>query len=113
MERGFIYIVEYLGIDETIKGLKYAGSKLYSKGWKTYLGSPSAKNNEQVRVWNILKKTTPADFKRTIIRDIVLSEESIVEAEITLLNSLSDDIQSDTAFQDLEDFQNIHLQKSL
>lgn len=91
---GFLYITEYIGDTEILKGKKYAGCSTWKRGWEKYYGSPSSKYDAAVDQWYIELKTNPNNFKRTIVRELVEGND-IVEEEIKLLSSLSEDIITD------------------
>lgn len=91
---GFTYIIEYVGSNNIISGLKYGGSKTFSKGWEAYLGSPSTKNCIKCETWKFESKTNPEDFKRTII-DYAGSLKELLTLEIRLLRSVSPDVIND------------------
>ena len=66
---GFVYRIDYIGNNEIIKNLSYAGyKKITSKlKWENYFGSPSKKNCIKCLEWKKESKIHPEDFKKQII----------------------------------------------
>jgi hypothetical protein len=93
---GFIYRIDYIGSNDKIKGLSYAGSKKTSSKlkWESYYGSPSKKNCEKCEAWNVESKINPNDFKKEIIKE-VYEGDSITKNEIEYMKSVSNDIKND------------------
>jgi len=94
---GFIYRVDYIGNNEKIKDLSYAGSKKITSKikWNRYFGSPSKKGCEKALEWKLESKRNPKDFKKTIIK-YIYEGDSLIRNEIEYLKSVSDDIKKDT-----------------
>lgn len=66
---GFIYLVEYIGDNESLKGKKYIGSRKCYGNWESYLGSPVS-CCDVVTMWRNEIESNPDSFKRTILREI-------------------------------------------
>jgi hypothetical protein len=94
---GFVYIIEYIGENPLLQGLKYAGSKTFTKNWQKYLGSPSTKGCGKCKAWKEEAKLYPENFIRKII-SYADSRESLLQLEIDLLNDVTDDIITDSTW---------------
>lgn len=93
---GFIYRIDYIGNNEIIKNLSYAGSKKITSKlkWEKYFGSPSKKNCLKCLEWKKESKINPENFKKEIIC-FIEKNESIIQKEIEYLKSVSNDIIND------------------
>jgi hypothetical protein len=93
---GFIYRIDYIGENEIIKGLSYAGSKTTTAKhkWQSYFGSPSKKNCEKCETWKLESKRNTQDFKKEIIL-YVKEGESLIQNEINYMKEVSCDIRKD------------------
>lgn len=93
---GFIYRIDYIGNNEKIKDISYAGSKKITSKikWDKYFGSPSKKECEKTLEWKMETKRNPKNFKKTIIK-YVYEGDSLIQNEINYLKSVSKDIKKD------------------
>lgn len=81
---GFIYLVEYIGNNELIKGKKYIGSRKCYGNWKSYLGSPVS-CCDVVTIWRNELERNPDSFKRTIIKEIYDADVDLYHEEYLMM----------------------------